>query len=200
MRIPQMVNGLGLAIALVTLGSAADLPGVSLGRARPTWSDLPGTDGKNHSLAELADREVVVVAISCNHCPIAIEYFDRMKEFATKHCGVKGKVGLVAISLSNLETDKLPRMQEIAEQKAFNFQYLHDKTQRIGKDLGATVTPQFFVLNRDRVLVYRGAWDDDVNASEVKSKYVEDVVSSLLAGKPPAVQETKARGCLIDYQ
>lgn len=189
---------------LVSIGHAAaaaesepTLPQV--GQAKIAWQDLPGVDSRSHALADLAQREVVVVAITCNHCPIAIEYYGRMKEFARSHCGSDGKVALVAISLSDLETDRLPRMKEMARRQRFNFPYLHDETQQVGKLLGATITPQFFVLDRSRTLVYRGAWDDNLNPSKVARQFVPEAVAALLAGKKPPVAETKAKGCPVNY-
>src|SRR4051794_33476421 len=85
---------------------------LDIGRPAPVWSDLPGTDGKSHSLAELKDRDVVVVVFTCNHCPVAQDYEDRIIEFATKHAGPASKVALVAISVSRLAEDQLPKMQE----------------------------------------------------------------------------------------
>lgn len=192
-----------VALFLVLIASTvafADDSKPLVGQAKPSWKGLPGTDGKMHSLSELSDKQVVVLTVTCNHCPIAIEYFDRLKEFSNRYCGPSGKVALVAVSVSNIETDRLPRMKEVAKEKEFNFPYLHDESQRIAKELGATVTPQFFVLNQDRVLVYRGAWDDSVNEAKRKNSYVEQVVQSLLDGKEPAVAETRATGCSISFK
>lgn len=179
---------------------AADRDRLVRSPIKADWRDLPGVDGKLHSLADLADRDVVVVAITCNHCPIALEYIGRMKAFAERHCGPDGKVSLVAISLSHLETDKLPRMKELSQRNGFNFPYLYDASQQSGKNLGATITPQYFVLNRDRTVVYKGGWDDDVNESKVKVHFVESAVEAALAGKRPTLKESRARGCLIDYR
>jgi len=167
--------------------------------AKPSWHDLPATDGERHSLDDLADRDVVVIAIMCNHCPLALEYFNRLKAFAEKHSDEDSKVALVAISLSNQETDKLPRMKELADRNEFNFDYLYDGSQDIGRALGATNTPQFFVLDKRRQIAYRGAWDDNMNPSKVKRHYVEDAVEALLAGKSPETSETKTIGCIIHY-
>lgn len=190
---------LGAVLVGLFRSAYAEVPTVRIGETKPTWIGLIGTDGKPHSLADFAEREVVVIAVTCNHCPIAIQYYDRMKAFAQRHAGPDGKVGLVAISVSNLETDKLPRMKEMHTRRRFNFPYLYDGSQEIARNLGATVTPQFFILNKDRVLVYRGAWDDSVNESWVKVRYVEDAVAALLAGKTPPTAETKPRGCLIEF-
>lgn len=166
---------------------------------QPSWRDLPGVDGKRHSLADLEPAKAVVIVITCNHCPIAIQYYDRMKAFVRQQQERgEGRVALVAISVSDLETDKLPRMKEMAQRQQFNFPYLQDVSKGIARQLQATVTPQCFVLDQQRAVVYRGAWDDNVNPARVTNRYVEDAVTAVLAGKKPLVAETKARGCLID--
>jgi peroxiredoxin len=172
---------------------------VAVGDAKPTWRELPGVDGKNHSLSDLKSKQVVVVAITCNHCPIANQYFERMNQFVEEYGGADGNVSLVAISVSAMETDKLPRMREMAERQRFKFSYLYDESQQIAWDLGASVTPEFFVLDRRRVLVYRGAWDDNINPAKVNVRHVEAAVAEALAGTAPAVAEAPARGCAIDY-
>lgn len=179
---------------------AAENDRPKVGEAKPTWKDLPGVDDKNHSLEDLKAKDAVVVAVTCNHCPIATEYIDRMKDFVAKHCSPEGKVALVAIVVSHEETDRLPRMKEVAKDKGFSFSYLYDESQKVGKALGATHTPQFFVLRKDRTLVYRGAWDNSVNPARVKTRYVEDAVKAVLDGKTPSVTETKAKGCRITYE
>jgi peroxiredoxin len=164
------------------------------------WRELPGVDGQPHSLDDLADRDVVIVAVTCNHCPIALEYFERVKTFVAEHCQKDGKAALVAVSVSQLETDKLERMKVLAERQEFNFPYLYDETQSLGKALGATHTPQFFVLDRDRKIAYTGPWDDNINATKVKTRYVEDAVAALLSGKTPDKAKVKPIGCLITYE
>lgn len=201
MRTQRAIGMLGIfLLAISSTVDAGDRDRFVRLPAKANWHDLPGVDGRLHSLADLADRDVVVVAITCNHCPIALEYLGRMKAFADRHCGPDGRVSLVAISLSHLETDKLPRMKELSQRNGFNFPYLYDESQKIGKNLGATITPQFFVLNRERFVVYKGGWDDDVNESKVKVRFVESAVEALLAGKVPPRKESTARGCLIDYR
>lgn len=192
--------GLVVALAITAPVVAAEPKKVNVGEAKISWQNLPGAGGKKHSLSDLHDRDVIVLVVTCNHCPIAIEYFGRIKEFASKYCGESKKVAIVAFSVSKLETDGLERMTEMAKRKEFNFPYLHDASQKIGQDLGATCTPQFFVLDKRRTLVYRGAWDDELNLSRVTKRYVETAVDELLAGKPLSLRETKAKGCEIDYE
>src|SRR5690349_3712322 len=195
-----VIASLVVCVALASLArTEEEARKAEVGKAKPTWSNLPGTDDEKHSLADLKKSEVIVIAVTCNHCPLAIEYYDRMKDFATKFCGTDGKVAMVAISVSELETDRLPRMKEMAERKRFNFAYLYDESQESAKSLGATNTPQFFILDKNRVLVYRGAWDDNFNSTKVTKQYVEESVAALLAGKKPEVAETKAPGCIVTY-
>ena len=164
------------------------------------WENLPGVDGKLHSLKDLGDKEIVVVAITCNHCPIAIEYFDRLKEFVSEVAGPESDVALVAISVSDKESDKLEPMAEFAERQGFNFPYLYDESQKVGKQLGATVTPQFFVLNSERKIVFKGPWDDNVNPTKVANSYVRSVVAAIRDGNEPKWSEVRSTGCAIQYK
>jgi peroxiredoxin len=193
----------GYLLVLVVLAWAAPVQGqetkVPLG-TKVSWKDLPGVDGKKHSLADLQDKDVVVLAVTCNHCPVALEYYARMKDFVRTVASGGSKVALVAVAFGDLEADKLPRMKQIASRQGFNFPYLYDESQTLGRCLGATRTPQFFVLDAQRRLVYRGAWDDHNNQAKVTKRYVEDVVKALLDGKKPVWGETEARGCAITYR
>ena len=101
-----------LAAGVVLLGAARSgefNKTVSIGDAAPAWSNLPGVDGKKHSLADLKDKDVVVVAITCNHCPVATRYEDRLIAFAKKYADKK--VALVAINVNTEDEDKLPAMK-----------------------------------------------------------------------------------------
>ena len=88
-------------------------------------------------------------------------------------------------------------MKKKVEEKGFKFPYLFDESQQIAKDFGAGFTPEFFVLNKDRKVVYMGAFDDSPNADKVKTQHVENAVAAALAGKSPAVIETVPIGCRI---
>lgn len=170
---------------------------VSIGDAAPEFSKLEGVDGKTYSLADFKDKDVLVIAVTCNHCPVAVAYEDRMIEFAKKHAGSGGKVAFVAINVNNLEEDKLPKMKERAKEKGFNFQYVYDPSQKIGKDLGATVTPEYFVYNKDRKLIYTGSFDDKQNGPKVN--FLEAAVEAALSSKKPEKAETRPFGCGVKY-
>lgn len=169
---------------------------LSVGDAAPAWKDLPGTDGKKHSLADHADR-IVVVVFTCNSCPVAESYEDRVIAFAEKY---KDKVAVVAINVNTIADDRLDAMKKRAQKKKFPFEYLYDETQKIAHDYGATFTPEFFVLTKDRKVAYMGAMDDKTKADEVKEKYLEAAVDAVLKGDKPAKAETVAHGCLVRYK
>jgi peroxiredoxin len=173
---------------------------VKLGDAAPVFKDLPGTDGKKHSLADLSSKDVIVVVFTANDCLYAQMYEDRMIQFAKKYAGPDSKVAFVAISVSLDEEDLLPKMVERAKEKKYNFPYLHDKTQQIGRLYGASVTPEFFVLNKERKFVYLGAMDDTDDEPKVSKRYVEEAVQATLKGQTPAIAETRPIGCSVIYE
>ena len=87
-----------------------------------------------------------------------------------------------------------------AKESGFNFDYLHDESQETSKAYGATTTPHFFVLNKERQVVYMGAMDDNMNPNDVTEHYVEDAVDAALAGTRPPVEETRQFGCGIKWK
>jgi peroxiredoxin len=172
---------------------------LSIGDAAPAWADLPGTDGRKHSLSDYKNRDIVVLVFTCASCPTAVDYEDRINELAKRHGGDKGKVAVVAVCVNRVKGDTLDDLTERAKQREFAFDYLHDESQKIAKDYGAIFTPEFFVFNRDRKLVYMGAMDDRSDAAKVTKTYVEDAITAALKGESPAVMETIGRGCRVRY-
>jgi peroxiredoxin len=171
---------------------------LSVGDAAPAWEKLPGVDGKSHSLSDLKSAKAVVVIFTCNHCPVAQACEERFKKLTTdfKDRGV----AVVAISVSQYDPDDLPHMQERAKEQGFNFAYLQDASQEIGRKYGASSTPHVFVLNGERKIAYMGALDDNwEDAAEVKEPYTRRAVEAVLAGKMPEVTETRQQGCTIEY-
>jgi peroxiredoxin len=173
---------------------------LSIGDPAPAWHDLPGVDGKRHSLADLHDRELVIVVFTCNSCPIASDYEDRIISFAKKYCVQGQKAALVAINVNTVEEDLLPPMKERATAKSFPYPYLFDQTQKIGKAYGALFTPEFFVLDKDRKIAYMGAFDDNVEPTKIKHAYLEPAVRTILKGGKANPAESQASGCLIRYE
>ncbi len=173
-------------------------PVLDIGDDAPAWTALPGVDGKKHSLAALKNKEVVVLVFTCNSCPYAVDYESRLIAFAKKYAD--GNVALVAVNVNKVEQDSLPAMKKRAKMQKFNFAYLYDETQKIAHDYGATYTPEFFVLNKQRKIAYMGAMDDNPNIAKVTKLHLETVVEALLDGKTPEVTETAAVGCLVRYE
>lgn len=171
---------------------------LNIGDPAPDFRNLEATDGNYYSLDSFKDKDVLVICITCNHCPVAVAYEERIKEFVAKHAAKNSKVGFIAINVNNLDEDKLPQMKVRAKEKGFNFIYAYDPSQKIGRALGATVTPEFFVYDKNRRLVYMGAMDDSQNRPT--KNYLEAAVQAALKGELPAVKETRARGCTVKYE
>jgi peroxiredoxin len=190
-----------VAIASLPLAYAAsetDASGVKVGAAAPEWLDLEGVDGKLHKLADLKDAKAVLVVFTCNHCPVAQAYEDRIIALY-KDYHEKG-VEVVAINVNNGESDRLPAMKERAKDKGFEFAYLYDPSQAIGRAYGATVTPHAFLLDGDRNVAYIGAIDDNQDADETQEHYVREALDAVLAGEAVKTATTKPSGCGIQYE
>jgi peroxiredoxin len=171
---------------------------LNVGDMAPTWEKLPGVDGKSHSLSDLAAAKAVVVIFTCNHCPVAQAYEERFKRLTADYRD-RG-VAVVAISVSRFPADDFPHMQQRAAEQGFNFAYLHDATQDIGRKFGATNTPQVFVLNAERKIAYMGAFDDSWDdADAVREPYVRWALEAVLSNKLPDITETRQIGCTIEY-
>lgn len=173
---------------------------LAAGDAAPGWTDLPGTDGQSHSLKDLQSQSVVIVCFTCNTCPYAIDYEDRLIALQKKYQAAGQPVTVVAINPNAVAADTLEKMQVRAKEKQFNFAYLRDDDQQVVKAWGALYTPEFFVLNKDRRVVYSGALDDSTNAEQVKVRYVELAVEAALQDKMPEVTKSAARGCLVRFK
>lgn len=198
-----LVIGIGCSKSTTDSAASADSAAtetqkVAVGDPAPAWTDLEGADDQQHSLADLADAKAVAVVFTCNHCPVAQAYEDRLIQLATDYQD-KG-VALVAINVNNMEADKLPAMKTRAAEKGFNFAYLYDPSQAIGRAFGAASTPHAFLLDGQRKLVYAGAIDDNMEIDKVAQHYLRDAIEAVLAGNAPAVATTAPMGCGIKYE
>lgn len=189
--------GAALALALLVVPGAS-AAGVEIGDDGPAWIDLEGVDGERHSLGDLEDAKAVVVVFTCNHCPVAKAYEDRLIAFQNDY--KERGVAVVAINVNNNPADKLPAMKKRAEEKNFPFLYLYDPSQKIGRDYGATVTPHVFVLDGEHNVAYRGAIDDNMSADKAQTHYLRDAVDAILAGEAPSTNSTQPAGCGIQYE
>jgi peroxiredoxin len=170
-----------------------------IGDVAPEWHDLLGTDDKKHSLTDLADAIAVVVVFTSNSCPYSVDYEDRMIALHKKYADAAGGVKLVAINSNAFPGDKLNKMKERAATKHFEFPYIRDESQTVARAYGAIYTPEFYVLNKERKLIYRGAMDDSTDARKVTVSYIDLAIKSAIEGKLPDVTRTGARGCTIRF-
>ena len=188
-----------LVICAVTVGSAwgreaNEAPGV--GDAAPNWSDVVGTDGTRHGLAQYEDAKLLALVFTCNGCPVSQSNETRV--VALQHDYAAKGVQVVAVNVNHNYEDTLEAMKTIAKEHEFNFPYLFDLDQNLVRDYGVKTTLHVFVLDPDRRIAYIGALDDSpLNPSGVKKPYVRDAIDALLAGKKPPVAQTKPKGCKV---
>ncbi|MBS3993570.1 MAG: thioredoxin family protein [Bacteroidetes bacterium] len=186
---------------VASFGLKSDSGGYKVGDTATDFK-LKNIDDKMVSLADYKKAKGFILIFTCNHCPYSVAYEDRIIELDKKY-KEKG-FPVIAINPNNPEKqpqDSFEAMKVRAKEKGFTFPYLFDDGQKIYPQYGATRTPHVFLLNKENgklVVSYIGAIDDNYkDASQAKSKYVEDAVDALLKGKKPATTETKAIGCTI---
>jgi peroxiredoxin len=163
---------------------------------------LKNVDGSWVSLSDYEDAKGFIVIFTCNHCPYAVKYENRIIELDQKY--KEEGFPVIAINPNDPEVqaeDSYKKMKVRADDKGFTFPYLFDDGQEIYPQYGATKTPHVFLLekeSKDFIVRYIGAIDDNYKSAEkVEEHYVENAVDALLAGKPVPEKETKAIGCSI---
>jgi peroxiredoxin len=196
--------------ALVVTGSPAVVAAepvvrtLPIGAAAPDFK-LPGVDGREYSLKDFAGAKLLVIVFTCNHCPTAQAYEDRIIKL---HADYKSKgVALVAINPNDPRAvrldelgytdlgDSFEEMKIRAKAKQFTFPYLHDgATQKTARAYGVQATPHVFIFEQERRLRYVGRIDD-AEVKEVKSHDARNAIAALLAGKPVPVAKTRVFGC-----
>lgn len=206
----QLLCSLLASCVLLTLRGADNAPSpLPLGSAAPDF-DLPGTDGRRWSLKDFADAKALVVVFTCNHCPTAQYYEDRIKRLAEEF-KPKG-VALVAINPNDPKSvrldelgwtdlsDTLDEMKLRARERAFNFPYLYDgDSESVSRKYGPLVTPHVFLFDGKRSLRYAGAIDDSERIQHVTKHYLRDALEAVLANRELPVTETKVVGCSVKW-
>lgn len=175
--------------------------GMPIGTPAPPFS-LPGVDGKTYSLDSFADAELLVVVFTCNHCPYAKACEDRLMEI---HHDYRDRgVELVAINPNDAEKypdDSFEKMKERAASKGFNFPYLRDESQEVARAYDAACTPDIFVFDRDRKLVYNGRIDDNWQEPEkVTRRDLREVLDAALEGRTVDFEHVPSMGCSIKWK
>ena len=173
---------------------------LTLGTTTPSF-DLPGVDGRNHTLEEYTGASALVLVQSCNHCPYVQAWEGRID--AVQRDYAERGVLLVAISSNDADAhpeDSFEEMQKRAERQRFSFDYLYDEDQSVARALGSERTPEVFVYDGERRLVYHGAVDDSRDDTAVTQHYLRDALDAVLAGGAPALGETPAVGCTVKWK
>lgn len=196
-----------LAVGVWAASNPHTLP---LGSKAPDF-DLPGVDGRNWKLSDFAEAKILVIVFTCNHCPTAQYYEERIKQLVADY-SPKG-VGFVAISPNDPEAvrldelgyadlgDSFEDMKIRARDHAFNFPYLYGggEHESISRAYGPVATPHVFVFDGERKLRYQGRIDDSERERFVRSRDVRNTLDALLEGKEPAVTQTRVFGCSVKW-
>ncbi len=180
-----------------------------LGSPAPNFS-LPGVDGRTYTLKDFAEAKILVVVFTCNHCPTAQYYEERLKQLVTdyRHKGV-AVIAIMPNDPKSVRLDELgwtdlgdsfEEMKVRARDRQFNFPYLYDgDTEAVSRAYGPVATPHVFVFDAARKLRYAGAIDDSERVQQVTKHYVRDALDALLAGQEPPVTKTKVVGCSVKW-
>jgi peroxiredoxin len=175
-------------------------PPLALGSPAPDFQ-LVGVDGRRHALDDYRDASALALIQSCNHCPYVIAWEGRMVEIQRDYAD-RG-VRLVAVSSNDVEkypADSFEEMKKRAAERGFNFDYLWDEDQSLARALGSTRTPEVFLFDRERKLVYHGAIDDNRDEGSASQHWFREALEATLAGQEPPVAETAPVGCSVKYR
>ena len=170
-----------------------------LGTSAPAFR-LPDPDGEMHELADSADAYLVMFI--CNHCPFVKHVREELARLGRDYAG--RNVAVYAINSNDITThpgDSPEKMKAEAEEWGYSFPYLFDADQSVAKAYRAACTPDFYVFDRDRLLVYRGQLDDSrpSNAEPVNGKDVRGALDAVLAGDPVTCDQKPSIGCNIKW-
>jgi peroxiredoxin len=173
-----------------------------LGTKAPAFT-LPDAGGRQISLSDFPDALAVVVVFMCNHCPYVRHLRNGLAQLARDYLprGV-GIVGISSNDVSKYPADSPAKMAEEAKSAGYLFPYLYDETQAVAKAYHAACTPDFFVFDQDKVLVYRGQFDDSRpgNGVPVTGKDLRAALDAVLVGKPIDPNQKPSIGCNIKWK
>ena len=175
---------------------------LDLGTKAPEFS-LPDAHGRKVSLADFASAKVLVVLFICNHCPYVKHIRRGLARVA--HDYIPRGVAFVAINSNDIDQypdDSPPNMAAEAEQFGYEFPYLFDETQAVAKAYRAACTPDIYVFDEARILVYRGQFDDSRPGKDipVTGEDLRSAIDALLAGKPVSDDQVPSMGCTIKWR
>ena len=175
---------------------------LALGTKAPDFR-LPDPSGRMVSLADFQNAPALLVIFMCNHCPYVKHIRDGLAKLARDY-QPRGAavVGISSNDVANYPADSPAKMAEEAASVGYTFPYLYDETQAVAKAYRAACTPDFYLFDRDRRLVYRGQFDDSRpgNGIPVTGKDIRAALDAVLAGKPVSSNQKPSIGCNIKWQ
>jgi len=174
---------------------------LGIGQKAPDFQ-LPATDGKNYSLGDFSDADVLVVFFTCNHCPYVIGSDEVTRQTALKFQpqGVRF-VGINSNSPNTYAEDSFDHMVKRMNEKQFPWIYLYDRSQDVARAYGALRTPHFFVFDKERKLIYTGRGvDNPRDTSKMTVNDLERALDEHVAGKPVSVPTTNPIGCNVKWE
>jgi peroxiredoxin len=175
---------------------------LALGTKSPDFK-LPDTEGKMVSLMDFADKKALLVVFMCNHCPFVKHVLDKMveiiREYQPKGVAV---VGINSNDVDSFPEDRPEQMAAVAKEKGFTFPYLYDESQDVAKSYKAACTPDFFLFDAGRKLVYRGQMDDSRpgNGKPVTGADLKAAMDAVLTGKDVPCVQKPSMGCNIKWK
>jgi peroxiredoxin len=176
---------------------------LALGTAAPEFNLTDTVGGRTVSLADFAGKPALVVMFLCNHCPYVKHVREGIARFARDYAA--RDVAIVAISANDparYPDDNPAKMKDEAKAAGYTFPYLFDETQAVAKAYRAACTPDFFLFDRARNLVYRGQFDDSRpgNARPVTGADLRAACDAVLAGQPVSADQKPSVGCNIKWK
>ena len=173
---------------------------LSIGDVAPEF-ELPDTAGTRWSLADGDGGLATVVVFTCNHCPYALAWQDRIDQAAHDYA----ERGVRFMAINSNDADRYPRdsyhaMKERVAAEDWAMPYLRDETQRVAHDYEAKTTPHLFVIDADRRIRYRGAPDGDYQDPSHNAAWLREALDAVLAGDDPARPDTPPMGCSIKWK
>ncbi len=173
---------------------------IELGQKAPDFS-LPATDGNTYSLDDFSDAKGLVVFFTCNHCPFVKESDEYTRQIVESYepRGITF-VGINSNSANTYSEDSFENMVARMDEHEFPWVYLHDESQDVARDYGALRTPQFYLFDGDRELIYTGrALDNPREPEKSTSKDLEKALDEFLAGEPVSKPLTNPVGCNVKW-
>lgn len=203
------VSSVLLLLSSLNLWAVTGPEPLPIGSPAPDFS-LPATDGKTYSLKDFSGSKVLAIIFTCNHCPTAQAYEERIKQLSADYKS-KG-VAVVAISPNDPKSvmlgemgytdlgDSFEEMKLRARDININYPYLYDgETSKVSMQYGPQATPHVFIFDAGRKLRYSGRIDDGEKPGTAKTHDTRNAIEALLAGKPVPVEKTKTFGCSIKW-